>query len=136
MIDDGIQRGAWPQRRSDALGIRVVVATDVDRLALHRVQFRHDLLLICREFRSNRCKVRSEGCVLGLPSNRLCSVQRQVEVAATVVKITNLAGWSLVVAQVLAGGGIKRFCKNGCTRVAGALRHVLKACGQRHEFTE
>ncbi len=59
-----------------ALGVWVVVAPNVNRLALHRVEFRHDLLLIGREFRSDRCKVRGKRGILGLPSNRLRPVQR------------------------------------------------------------
>src|SRR5690606_38932371 len=90
-VDDRVQRRARPHRLRYELGIRVVVAADVDRLALHRDQLIDDLLLVALERFGDAPEARRQPGVLGLIRERSGPVHREIEMAAAIVQAAELA---------------------------------------------
>ena len=103
-----VERRARTHDRRHLRAIRQVVAADVHRLALHRIQLGDDLLLVLGERLGQRREARGQFGVFGLRRQFLRPVQRQVELAAAVVELAGLGRRALAVVQQLAGGGVER----------------------------
>ena len=87
--------------------VRRVVATDFGWLALYDAQLGNDLGFVVAQCLGQRGELRLQGGIFALCRQGLSPVQRQVEVAATVVDTANLARRRLVVVEELAGGLIQ-----------------------------
>ena len=114
--------GRGPHGLGDLRLVRAVVPAHIDGLALGRDQFGGDLGLVFRELLGDAANRVLEFLVLVLPGQRLGPVQGQVEVAAAVVDLADLAGGRLVVVEEL-GDGLRRGCRPGpwpcrCLKVA------------------
>src|SRR5580700_18315 len=86
----GVQRGARPHRGRGLGRIRQVVTADINRLALCANQLSVDLGFILRERLGQRLEAGLQLGVLGLRSQRLSPIQGEVEMAATIVELTDL----------------------------------------------
>src|SRR5690606_22800114 len=84
--------------------VGVVIATDVDRLALGAVELGDDRRLVLGQGLGQRRELRLQRLVLLLRGQRLRPVQGQVEVAAAVVQLADLARRRTVVVQYQAVG--------------------------------
>jgi hypothetical protein len=74
----------------------MVIPADLDRLALHREQLRHNRFLIAREGPGNRDKLGLQGGILVLRGELLGPVEREIKVAAAVVDRAELASGGAV----------------------------------------
>src|SRR3972149_6195109 len=99
LSDDRVQRGAGAHRRVGLRGIGPVIAAHVDRPPLRRDQLRVDLRRVVAELLRDLRELRLEFLVLRLLGERLRPVEREVEVAAAVVDLADLAGGGLVVVE-------------------------------------
>ena len=74
--------------------------------------------------------------VFGLGRQGLCPVQRQVEVAAAVVDVADLARWRLVVVQELAGGLVQGLGQYQGFGVVVRHTQMLEGRGQGQELAQ
>src|SRR5690606_3990351 len=86
----GVEGGAWAHHLAGQLRVGAVVAADVGRLALYGSQFGNDGRFLLGQLLGQRSEVSLQLGIVVLLGQGLCPVQRQVEVAATVVDFTNL----------------------------------------------
>src|SRR5471030_1368992 len=137
--DGGQHRVERRARTHDRLGFRrvgQVVAADVHRLALNFLELFDDLRLVLGQRLGQRREVGLQFRVLALRGQGLRPVQRQVEVAATVVEFAGAGRWRLVIVEQLAGGFVQRLGQQLGFRVAGLDAHVFQRHGQRQEFAQ
>src|SRR5476649_343292 len=126
-------------RTHDRLGFRrvgQVVAADVHRLALNFLELFDDLRLVLGQRLGQRREVGLQFRVLALRGQGLRPVQRQVEVAATVVEFAGAGRWRLVIVEQLAGGFVQGLGQQLGFRVAGLDAHVFQRHGQGQEFAQ
>src|SRR3954468_2663863 len=90
--DRGVQRSARPHRGRRLGVIGQVVTAHVDRLALRADQLAIDLGLVLAERLGQRFETGLQLLILGLCSQGLSPVQSEVEMAATIVDLADLAG--------------------------------------------
>ena len=132
----GVEAGARAHRRGDQLVVGLVVAADVDRRALHRVQLVDDGVLVGRERFGDGCEARRQLGVVGLRRQLAGPVERQVEVAAAVVELVHLARRRAVLVEHRAGGAVEGVGEQLRGGVVGLLREELERRRQREELTE
>src|SRR5512133_1558765 len=125
-VDDCVQRRAGAHRRSRLLRIRPVVAAEVQRLPLGADQLGVDLLRVLPELLRDLHEAGLELLVLRLRGEGLGPVEREVEVAAAVVDLADLAGRGLVVVEELADRLVERLGEHRGLRVAGDPADVLE----------
>src|SRR6185503_14194385 len=82
---DAIERGTRPHGLRRQLRVRVVIAADVDGLALHADELRHDLLLARFERGCDLVESRAQRLVFRLVGQRTCPVHGEVEMTAPIV---------------------------------------------------
>ena len=87
----GVEGAAGAHHLAGQLGIGAVVAADVRRFALHCGQFGDDGRFLLGQGLGQRGEACLEFGVFVLRGQGLGPVQRQVEVAATVVQLADLA---------------------------------------------
>ena len=117
--------------------VGVVVATDVDRRALHLVELARRSCP--RRRRAPRRWARS--CAASSASSvwlgqLLGPVEREVEVAAPVVELVHLARRRPVLVEHRSGGPVERVGEQLRGRVVALLREELERRGQREELAE
>src|SRR5262249_10524428 len=108
----GVQRGARPHRGGRLGEIRQVVPAHVDRLALCADQLAVDLGFVLAERLGQRLEAGLQLRVLGLRGQRLSPVQGEVEMAAAIVELADLARRITVELEELADGRVERVGKN------------------------
>ena len=119
--------GARAHRRRRLRRVRPVVAADVDRLALRRDQLGVDLRLVLGELLRDRREARLQLLVLRLRRQRLGPVEGEVEVAAAVVDLADLARRRLVVVEELADRLVERLGEDlAPSSFLNVLRDVLQ----------
>ena len=131
-----LKRGARAHGRGDELVVGEVVATDVDRRALHRVELVDDLVLVGAQRLGDRGEARRQLGVVGLCRQLPRPVEREVEVAAAVVELVHLARRRAVLVEHRAGGAVERVGEQLRGRVVGLLREELERRRQREELAE
>src|SRR6476661_7761282 len=89
-VDDLIEAGTRAHGRGDELVVRLVVATDVDRRSLDRVELVDDRVLVGAQCVRDGGEARRQLGVVGLCRELARPVERQVEVAAAVVELVHL----------------------------------------------
>src|SRR5207237_2761775 len=132
----GVERRARAHGRRRQRRVGEVVAADVDRPALHRVELVDDRRLVGGEPLGQRGEAGGQGRVVGLGGQRLRPVERQVELAAPVVELAALAGRRLGGVEQLAGGLIQGVGQDLGPGVAGAGGQQLAGGGQSHELDQ
>src|SRR5262249_55272516 len=135
-VDDRVQRRAGAHRLRGLCIVRVIVPADVLRFALCGEQFAVDFLLVVAQIFCNFRKSLSDLLVSRLRSQSLRPVERQVEVAATVVDLADLTGWRFVALEELRIGLIERVGQDLGHRIIPGLRQVLQRRSQCEEFAE
>src|SRR5689334_19814391 len=126
---------AGPHDCRRLLAVRVVVAADVDGLALRLGQLGHDGILVVAQRVGQRGEVLAQVVVIGF-RKLLRPVQRQVELAAAVVEFAGLARRALVVLQQLADRGVQRLAQNFGALVVGLDADVFETRSESKEFTQ
>src|SRR5690554_2670025 len=132
----GVEGLTRTHHRLGQLAVRVVVALDVDGPTLHRVELLDDHLLLGLELSGQLGEERLELGVLVLSGQGLGPVHGQVEVAATVVQLTHLAGRRLVAVQELAVGLVQGLGQHQGTAVVEGLAQMLQGGGQGQELAQ
>src|SRR3974390_1549160 len=90
-VQEGIEGQAWTHDRGALGAIRMVVAADINRLALRRVQLVDDPRLVARQLLGERPKAPLQHRIGALRGERLRPVERQIEMAAATVQLTHVA---------------------------------------------
>src|SRR5471032_911857 len=134
--DRGVEGVAWAHGLADQLGIGVVVTADVHWLALNGIELGDDGRFVLGQGLGQLAKLRLQCSVFGLGGQGLCPVQRQVEVAAAVVDVSDFARWRLVVVQELASGLVQGLGQNQSFRVVVRHTQMLKGSGQGQELAQ
>mmetsp|Transcript_108236 Transcript_108236/g.149559 ORF Transcript_108236/g.149559 Transcript_108236/m.149559 type:complete len:486 (-) Transcript_108236:841-2298(-) len=117
---DGVERGARAHGLSDLLGVGVVVAANVHRLALAIDQLLDDRPLVGIQLLSHAHELHLQLVVLILCRKGPRPVQAQVEVAAAVVDLATLPGGVLVDVEEMRRGLVQAV---GQDLGLGVLRH-------------
>ena len=107
-VDDRVEGGARAHDLRRKRYIRLVVAADILGRALDTVQLGHDLVFVVREGCRNRLELCGECRVCRLVRDGLGLVHGQVELAAAVVDLVDLARGGLAVEQKLSRRRVKR----------------------------
>src|SRR4029077_1296301 len=123
--------------RGRGLGlVGMVVAAAIGRLALNCEELAGDLFLIRRELLGDWGEDFFKFGVLVLSGKGLGPIEREVEVAASIVDAANLACRRLVVDEKLAGRFIERVGKYLRFSVAKSLAEVLERHSEREKLPE
>src|SRR3989338_8717771 len=102
-----IEGRAWTHNLAGQLRVGAVVAANVHGLALYGAEFGNDSCFILAKGFGQWRELRFQLGIIVLRGQFLSPVQRQVEMAATVVQLAGFARWRLVVVQQLAGGRVE-----------------------------
>src|SRR6202040_3772076 len=113
-----------------------VITADVDRLALRADQFAIDLRLVLAEGLGQRFEAGLQLRVLGLRGQRLSPVQGEVEMAAAIVELADLARRRAVELEGLADGRVERLGENLRLGVIVGLRQMLDRRAQGEKLAE
>src|SRR5215510_9498001 len=132
----GVQRGARPHRGGRLGGVRQVVPAYVDRLALCADQLAIDLGFVLAERLGQRFEAGLQLRVLGLCGQRLSPVQGEVEMAAAIVELADLARRRAVELEDLADGRVEGVGENLRLGVLVGLRQMFDRRAQREELSE
>src|SRR5262245_53266187 len=132
----GVQRRARPHRRRRLGGIGLVITSDVDRLALRGDQLGVDLGLVLGECLGQRLEAGLQLLVLALRGQRLRPVKREVEMAAAIVELTDLARRRAVEREDLADGRVERIGENLRPGVLVGLRQMFERRAEREKLAK
>src|SRR5690606_32411818 len=120
---------------SSDLTTRVVVAADIDGLALRALKLTDDGGFVVAQLLRQSAKACLQVGIVGLCGECLRPVQRQVKMTAAVVEFTGFARRRLVRVEELAVGLIQGFREQSGLGVAGSTAVVVERLGQREELT-
>src|SRR5262245_6771899 len=121
----GIERRARTHHGARLLTVWNVIAADVGRLSLHGVELVDDLLLVVGERLRELREVGLQLAVLLLCGERLCPVEREIEMAAAVVELASARTGRLVALEQFAGSLVERRCEDFRAVVAGLDREIF-----------
>src|SRR5215469_3334191 len=105
-------------------------------MALRADQLAIDLRLVLAERLGERLEAGLQLLVLGLRGQRLRPVEREVEMAAAIVDLADLARGRAVELEDLADGGIERLGENLRLGVLVGLRQMLERRAEGEELAE
>src|SRR5262245_48477041 len=114
----------------------MVVAAAIGRLALNCEELAGDLFLIRRELLGDWGENLFKFEVLVLSGKGLGPIQREVEVAASIVDAANLACRRLIIDEKLAGRFIERVGEDLRFSVAKSLAEMLERDSEREKLPE
>src|SRR6478735_607128 len=133
---DPIQCGAGAQRGGGLRVVGLIVAADVDRLALDGEELGYDLLFGGRKLLGNRRENLLQVGVGRLRGERLRPVKAEVEMRAAVVDGPELATGRLVVLEEFAVGGVEGVGEDLGLRMLRHDAQMLEAGRKREELAE
>mmetsp|Transcript_23465 Transcript_23465/g.44200 ORF Transcript_23465/g.44200 Transcript_23465/m.44200 type:complete len:425 (-) Transcript_23465:1048-2322(-) len=136
VIQDAIEGVAWTHGNARFAGIRVVVASNVQRLALALHKVLCDLTLALLQFGETCCELRLQLFIFVLGGKGLHPVQAQVEVAAAVINLVDLPRWRLVLLQKFLDCCAKRLRQHHSLAVLTLGANVHQRRFERKELSQ
>src|SRR5262245_51417190 len=114
----------------------MIVPADILWLALRGKQLSVDLLFVVGKVLRDLLELLRDLLVRRLRGQRLCPIEREVEVAAPIIDLSDLSGRRLVALEELGVGLVQRISQNLGHRVVSRFRQVFQGSSQCEELTE
>ena len=116
--------------------VGLVVAADIDRLALNLEEFFDDAVFVLKERVIDRREFRFEIGIFVLVRERFGPVKSEVKVTPPVVDPPEATGWGFVFDEKLARCVVEGFPENFCLRDIEGVAEMLERNGKSEEFPE
>src|SRR5207302_10453998 len=124
--EGSVQRRTRPHRRRCLSLIGQIIAASIHRLTLRGDQLSINLGLVGRQRLRQRFEAGCQCRAVVLPGQRLCPIQRQVEMGATIIQFANSPRRRTVVLKDLAVGLVERLGQHLHVLIPACLRQMFQ----------